>query len=168
MHFVNLDACAFIDKLPVMSNDTHPPSEAVVTVWIRLMRSQQAALMRIERAFRSAKMHPLAWYDALWELDRAGEAGLRPFEIERRVLVAQSNISRLIDRLQAAGLVQRRACEGDGRGQVVCITASGRTMRAQMWSVYAAAIEACVGAHISEADAKALAALLGKLPDGSA
>jgi hypothetical protein len=59
------------------------PSEAVVDAWIALMRAQQTTLLKIERAFREAKLPPHAWYDVLWELERAGAAGLRPFEIER-------------------------------------------------------------------------------------
>src|SRR5215470_14071447 len=102
------------------------PSEVVVHAWIALMRAQQTALLKIERAFRRAELPPLAWYDVLWELDRAGEQGLRPFEIERQILLAQSNISRLIDKLEQQGYVERRPCTEDGRGQHVVITPSGR------------------------------------------
>src|SRR5262245_65152985 len=93
------------------------PSDAVVDAWIALMRAQQMTLLKIERAFREAKLPPHAWYDALWELDRAGGDGLRPFEIEQRLLIAQSNISRLIDRLAQQGYVERQPCQEDGRGQ---------------------------------------------------
>ena len=48
---------------------------SVVDAWIALMRAQQTALLKIERAFRDAELPPLAWYDVLWELDRAGEPG---------------------------------------------------------------------------------------------
>ena len=141
------------------------PSEAVVNAWIALMRAQQTALLRIERAFREAKLPPHAWYDALWELDRAGETGLRPFEIERRMLIAQSNISRLIDRLVAEGYVERRPCEDDGRGQRVVITSSGRSIRKRMWPVYARAITEAIGQRVSEREATSLGNLLTKLID---
>jgi DNA-binding MarR family transcriptional regulator len=141
------------------------PGEAVVDAWIALNRAQQTALSRIERAFRDAKLPPSAWYDVLWELDRAGEAGLRPFEIERRRLIAQSNISRLIDRLAERGCVERCPCEEDGRGQRIVITPRGREMRKRMWPVYARAIHEVVGHRISEREAAKLASLLGKLLD---
>lgn len=139
------------------------PSETVVDAWIALMRAQQTALLKIERAFRDAKLPPHAWYDVLWELDRAGDAGLRPFEIERQVLIAQSNISRLIDRLEEAGYVERQRCEDDGRGQRVVITSSGREMRKRMWPVYGKAITEAVGKHLSEREASTIAALLTRL-----
>ena len=147
---------------------SHRPSEAAVDAWIALMRAQQTALLKIERAFRDAKLPPHAWYDVLWELDRAGEAGLRPFEIERQILIAQSNISRLIDRLEGKGYVERRVCEDDGRGQRVVITSSGREMRKRMWPVYGKAIAAAVGKHLSEREASSVAALLTKLADQGA
>jgi DNA-binding MarR family transcriptional regulator len=141
------------------------PSEAVVDAWIALMRAQQTALLKIERAFRDAKLPPLAWYDILWELDRAGEGGLRPFEIERQMLIAQSNISRLIDRLAEQGHVERRPCEEDGRGQHVVITPAGRELRKRMWPVYSRAISQAVGHRVSEREATSLASLLARLVD---
>jgi DNA-binding MarR family transcriptional regulator len=139
------------------------PSEAVVEAWIALNRAQQAALLKIERAFRDAGLPPSAWYDVLWELERAGEAGLRPFELERRRLIAQSNVSRLIDRLAEQGLVERRPCEEDGRGQRVVLTPRGREMRKRMWPVYARAIQDAVGRRLPEREAATLVSLLGKL-----
>ena len=47
-------------------------SEPSVDAWVGLMRAQQTALLKIERALREAELPPLAWYDLLWELDRAG------------------------------------------------------------------------------------------------
>jgi DNA-binding MarR family transcriptional regulator len=139
------------------------PSDAVVDAWIALNRAQQAALLRIERAFREAKLPPSAWYDVLWELDKAGAAGLRPFELERQRLIAQSNISRLVDRLVEARYVERLRCAEDARGHRVLITPAGREMRKRMWPVYARAIVEAVGRRISEREAESLGRMLGKL-----
>ena len=144
------------------------PSKAVVGAWIRLMRAQQATLLKIERAFRDAGLPPHAWYDALWELDQAGDKGLRPFEIERQMLIAQSNISRLIDRLQAAGHVERHPCEDDARGQFIVITPAGRAMRRRMWPVYAAALNTVIGRRVSDREATRLGGLLDRLIDPDA
>jgi DNA-binding MarR family transcriptional regulator len=148
-----------------MKND---PSKAVVGAWIRLMRAQQAALLKIERAFRDAGLPPHAWYDALWELDQAGDKGLRPFEIERQMLIAQSNISRLIDRLEAAGYVERHPCKDDARGQFIVITPAGKAMRKRMWPVYAAALNAVIGQRVSDREAATLGGLLDRLLDPDA
>jgi DNA-binding MarR family transcriptional regulator len=141
------------------------PSDTVVDAWIALNRAQQTALLKIERSFREAKLPPHAWYDVLWELDRARESGLRPFEIEGRILIAQSNISRLIDRLVERGYVERRPCEEDARGQRVVITPAGQEMRKRMWPVYAKAIREAVGDYLSEPEAATAARLLMRLVD---
>jgi len=143
------------------------PSETVVRAWARLMRAQRLALGAVERALNSAGLPPLGWYDALIELERAGDDGLRPFELERAMLLEQYNLSRLIDRLEKAGYVERRACEDDGRGQIVAITAAGKGVRRRMWPVYAAAIEGAFGRHLSAKQVESLDALLGALIEKS-
>jgi DNA-binding MarR family transcriptional regulator len=138
------------------------PSETVVRAWARLTKAQQRALDSIERALKAAKLPPLAWYDVLLELERAG-GSLRPFELEREMLLAQYNLSRLIDRMQETGYVERRALKEDRRGQAIVITAAGKTLRRRMWAVYGPAIQAAIGDHLSPKQVDTLCALLGAL-----
>jgi DNA-binding MarR family transcriptional regulator len=138
------------------------PSETVVRAWARLIKAQQRALDSIERALKAAKLPPLAWYDVLLELERAG-GSLRPFELEREMLLAQYNLSRLIDRMEEAGYVERRALKEDRRGQAIVITAAGKTLRRRMWSVYGPAIQAAIGDHLSPKQIDTLSALMGVL-----
>jgi DNA-binding MarR family transcriptional regulator len=142
------------------------PSDAVISAWARLVRAQQAVLAAVEAELKDAGFPPLAWYDVLLELSRKGEGkneGLRPFALEQELLLAQYNLSRLLDRLEAAGLIERRTCPDDGRGQIVAITAAGRALVKRMWPTYRAAIARHVGAKLNEAEATRLASLLGKL-----
>lgn len=146
-----------------MPAPTPAPSESVVRAWARLERAHRAAQTTVEGRLKEAGLPTLAWYDALLELERAGAAGLRPFELQREMLFAQYNLSRLVDRLTAAGYVARSASAEDGRGQVLTITREGKAIRKRMWPVYAAAIEETVGRHLSAAEATTLADLLGRL-----
>lgn len=143
------------------------PSEIVERAWARLMKAQRVALASVEHALKSAGLPPLAWYDALLELERAGAPGLRPFELERAMLLEQYNLSRLLDRVEKAGYVERRACEDDGRGQIIAITTAGKAIRRRMWPVYAAAIEDAFGRHLSAKQVEKLDALLGALIEKS-
>jgi DNA-binding MarR family transcriptional regulator len=138
------------------------PNEAVQRAWVRLIRAKQKALASIEQALSKAKLPPLAWYDALLELERAG-GSLRPFELEREMLLAQYNLSRLIDRLEKAGYVERRACAEDRRGHIIAITRAGKAIRRPTWSVYGPAIQAVVGDRLSPTQIDTLNALLGVL-----
>ena len=139
------------------------PPDAVVRAWARLERAHLTAQSTVEARLKKAGLPPLAWYDALLELERADPAGLRPFELQKEMLFAQYNLSRLVDRLEAAGYIARSASEEDGRGQRLTITKSGRAIRRRMWPVYADAITAAVGSRLSESEATTLGDLLGRL-----
>lgn len=139
------------------------PTAATTRAWIGLMRAQRSVLSAIEKDFKAAGLPPFGWYDVLWELVKAEDGRLRPFEIEARTLLAQYNLSRLIDRLEKEGLVRREAFEEDARGCWVVVTEAGRAMRARMWETYGPSITRHVGRRLSEAEASALAALLSRL-----
>jgi DNA-binding MarR family transcriptional regulator len=130
------------------------------------MKAQQLALASVERELKAAGLPPLVWYDVLLEVERAGPEGLRPFELERAMLLAQYNLSRLIDRIERAGFVERRACADDGRGQLVIINERGKAIRRKMWPIYAKAIGATVGQRLSVRQAETLDGLLGLLIEG--
>ena len=156
---VKVDAFAWIGYPACMNGD---PSEAAILAWARLMRSSRHVLGAIEADLKQAGFPPLEWYDALLELKRAPE-GLRPVALESRLLLAQHNVSRLLDRLARAGHVERLRCEKDGRGYDVRITPAGRELLAAMWPVYRAAIQRHVGCRLEEREAATLAELLGRL-----
>jgi len=147
-----------------MSDETSTyPGEAVTRAWINLMRAQRQVLSAIEGELKAAGLPPLGWYDVLLELSRADDGRLRPFEIEERTLLAQYNLSRLVDRLEKEGLVERQSYGEDGRGRWIVITEKGRSLRSRMWSTYSRAIAEHVGAKLGEADAAILGSLLTRL-----
>lgn len=137
-------------------------SDAVTSAWVRLVRARHKVVSAVEADGKAAGLLPMEQYDVLWELERAPE-GRRPYELEERLLFAQYNLSRLIDRMAEAGLVRKASCPEDKRGHVLHITEAGRKARKATWPHYAKAINRHVGAKLSEAEADKLAALLGKL-----
>lgn len=161
MHLsVNLDALASLCYDAVMEKK---PSDAAIRAWARLTRAQQSAMAVIEQRLKVAKLPPLAWYDVLLEVERAGPAGLRPFELEKAMLLAQYNLSRLLSRIEEAGYIARQHCEEDGRGQIITITDAGKVARREIWTVYSTAIEAAVGQHLSDEQADTLSELLERI-----
>jgi DNA-binding MarR family transcriptional regulator len=139
------------------------PSAAAVRAWISLVRVQPLLLSAVQADLKAAGLPPLEWYDVLLELARAPQGRLRPFEIEQRVLLEQYNVSRLLGRLERAGLIAREPCGEDGRGQWVVITAAGQARQREIWQVYGASIRHHVGGRLSDAEAASLADLLAKL-----
>src|ERR1044072_8656808 len=139
------------------------PSDATTRAWTRLRRARARVLGAIEHDLKAAECPPLAWYDVLLELSRSAEGRLRPLEIEKRTLLAQYNLSRLLDRLEKEELLTREPCVDDARGQWVVITAKGRATQARTWKVYAKSIQKHVGEKLDDKAAAALADLLGRL-----
>lgn len=131
------------------------------------MRAQRIVLAAIEQDLKVADLPPLGWYDVLLELSRATDGRLRPFEIEERTLLAQHNLSRLLDRMDKAGLVQREVFAEDGRGRWVIITQAGRAMQAHMWTIYAKALQQHLGSKLDDGQAEQLAGLLAALSQKS-
>jgi DNA-binding MarR family transcriptional regulator len=150
-----------MQKTPATTEST--PSDAATRAWIDLMRTQQKLVDRIEQDLKQAGLPPLGWYDVLLELWRADDGRLRPLEIERRTLLAQYNLSRLLNRLEREGLIEFQAFHDDGRGKWAVITERGQQVREAMWAVYGASIRRHVEAKLSEAEAVKLSALLTKL-----
>jgi len=147
----------------MLQRTENAPSDAATRAWIDLMRTQQTLLARIEQDLKQARLPPLAWYDVLLELWRADGGRLRPQEIERRTLLAQYSLSRLLTRLEREGLIELQAFDDDGRGKLAVITKRGRQVREAMWAVYGASIRRHLEAKLSEAEAVKLSALLAKL-----
>jgi DNA-binding MarR family transcriptional regulator len=137
--------------------------QTTLTAWIGLHRSSTALLAEVETRLKAKGLPPLGWYDVLLELRKAEGQALRPVEIEKRTLLAQYNLSRLIDRLVSAGLVEKNKAELDGRGVLVCLTGKGEQVLEEMWPVYAAAIRTRFEKQLPQEDLADLTRILEKL-----
>ncbi len=138
-------------------------SNEAVTAWARLVRVSQAVLSRVETDLNAAGFPPLSWYDALLELERAKPEGLRPYQLQERMLLAQYNLSRLTDRLKKAGYIEREDCAHDGRGQVLKVTKEGCALLRSMWPAYRQAIVTHFAEKLDAEEMAALALTLRKL-----
>src|SRR2546421_172866 len=134
-----------------MTENTTPSPDAI-KAWARLMRVSRQLVESAEDALKQGGLPSLDWYDVLHELAEAGEGGLRPFQLIERTLFAQYNISRLLARLEADGLVEKLPVADDGRGQTIRVTAKGLEMRRRMWAVYGPSIAELVGAKLGADD----------------
>jgi len=151
-----------VHKSRIVRLMTSDPSKTTVKAWARLVRAQIKVLGGVEADLKQAGFPPLSWYDVLLELRRA-EGGLRPMELESRLLLAQHNVSRLVDRMAAKRLVRKRAAADDGRGHMIGITEVGRDLLRRMWPVYRRAIQRQLGSKLDAAETNRLATLLNKL-----
>jgi DNA-binding MarR family transcriptional regulator len=129
--------------------------------WAVLLSAHAILIERIESALAQADLPPLAWYDALWELEKAG-GRLRMIELARRVVLSKSNVSRLADRLEKAKLVERQDAPDDGRGYDLALTRAGRAMRRKMWPVYETQIQQLFASHLTVDEARVIGEALAR------
>ena len=121
-----------------MSTSTPPAIDTdQLAAWRAFLRAHSTMLRRISRDLDDAGLPPLAWYDVLAALREAPEGRLRQVELAEQVLLSNSGLSRLLDRIEAKGLVERMSCPSDRRAYFVGLTDEGRELLDQMWPVYA-------------------------------
>jgi DNA-binding MarR family transcriptional regulator len=90
------------------------------------MVASVAVTRGMDRDSQAAFGLPLAEHHLLAVLGEAGDAGMRPTDLAEASTLTKSGLTRAVDRLESAGLIERRACPSDGRGQLIVLTANGR------------------------------------------
>ena len=116
---------------------TAPISEDHLAAWRAFLRAHSAMLRRISRDLEEAGLPPLPWYDVLAALRDAPDLRLRQVDLAERVMLSNSGISRLLDRMADGDLIERVACPSDRRSFVIQLTDAGAGLLDQMWPVYA-------------------------------
>ena len=140
-----------------------PASDPRQRAWARMVVAQSLLVERIETAFAAADLPALDWYDLLWVLESSEHGRLRMADLAERAVVSRSNVTRLADRLEKAGLVARMNCPVDGRSTFCVLTDKGRALRARMWTVYRRQIESLFGEHLSAREAEEMAKVFERI-----
>ena len=83
---------------------------------------------RIEAALKCQSGLSMPEYSVLLMTDRAGEAGIRPSVLARKVVFSRSRLTHTMKRLESRDLISRRPCQGDGRGGLVFLTDAGKRL----------------------------------------
>ncbi|MDX1512215.1 MAG: MarR family transcriptional regulator [Gammaproteobacteria bacterium] len=125
--------------------------------WRAFLGAHSRLTQAIERDLEAAGVIPLTWYDVLYALHQAPGRCLRMHELADAVVLSRSGLTRLVDRLHKAGLVQRERCPEDGRGQFAVLSRSGTAALRRAWPVYANSIREHFARLLTPADARRLA-----------
>lgn len=103
-----------------MVNRTVRPSDA----WEALFRAQVSVMRDLREEFTGFGIS-MNEYDVLFNVYRAPKHRLRLRDLNRSVLITQSSVSRLVDRLVDRGFVEKIGDEKDARGTIVALTETG-------------------------------------------
>jgi DNA-binding MarR family transcriptional regulator len=139
--------------------------EPYLGAWRALLGARAALIDRIEEALAAAELPPLSWYDVLHALYLAPERRLRMGELAgKMVAIGRTGLTRLVDRIEDAGLVRREPVAGDRRGSYTVLTEEGEhVLLERMWPVYASEIEDRFAKLLSEDEAELLRETLSRV-----
>jgi DNA-binding MarR family transcriptional regulator len=140
------------------------PDEQLATT-AALLESQTAVAAAIDRlAVEPAGLDP-AMADLLVRLSMAADCGIRGVEIGERCLMTATRVSRLVDRAEADGLVERRPDPTDRRAQQVVLTKEGRAAARRLAPLMSGVLDELVFETLTAEERATLVELLARLRD---
>ena len=101
-------------------------SSRELAAWRGMLETHSALIARLDRELERDHGLPLTSYEVLMYLSDTDNGELRMGELADRLLLSRSGITRLVDRLERQGLVERRRCSDDGRGFNAHLTEAGQ------------------------------------------
>ena len=137
-------------------------SDQHLAAWRTFLKAHATIINRIDHDLALAKLPPLSTYDVLIELYEAPEHRLRMHELAGRVVLSRSGLTRLVDRLEAEGLLMRDRSGTDRRGAYAAITEQGIAALRRTWPVYARGIAKYFAQWLTLEEAQLLESALGR------
>jgi len=120
-----------VTKLQKELKQTKPFASLEEEVILNLARTAEYVMSRGAEVFKTADLTPTQ-YNALRILRGAGDEGLTCGEIGERMVTKDSDITRLLDRLERRGLISRERPETNRRVVLTRITDAGLTLLAEL------------------------------------
>ena len=121
---------------------------------------------RFEKELAEAGLPDLGFFGVLLALDEANEPS-RPRDLLCKVNVTKSGLTRLIDRIEKAGLVERTYCPSDRRGTFLMITDQGRDVLSRMKPVRERVFRESFVDQVDEEDAGTIARVMADVADAT-
>jgi DNA-binding MarR family transcriptional regulator len=138
------------------------PSPERLRAWQLYFESALALIDVLDTELERDTGLPLRWYDVLVHLEDT-PAGLRMNDLAERILYSKSGFTRVVDKLEAAGLVRRVRPEHDRRSVLVLLTNQGRDTMEHARRHHRNGIEQHFSHHLTDTDIKALTRALEKI-----
>lgn len=142
------------------------PPEAQLAAWRAFLRAHATVVDRLDHELQAEQDLPLTWYEVLWQLGQAADDRLRLSDLASRLLLSRSGITRLVDRMVAAGLIERQACPTDRRGAFAALTPAGAERLGRARPVHLRGIDEHFARHLRPDEVDAVRAALERVAAG--
>jgi DNA-binding MarR family transcriptional regulator len=108
------------------ASETRPLTERELRAWRGLLRAHALMVKHLDAELEAAHGLALTSYEVLLHLHQSDEGKMRMCDVAESVLLSRSGLTRLVDRLERDGLVERVSCPDDARGAYARLTDTGR------------------------------------------
>ena len=110
----------------------------------------------LDRAAADAGTLPGTWFDLLAVLESDPDHRARLGDLAEAVLLTRAGLSRLLDRIEAAGLLRREPCAADRRGAWAVLTDAGAEAVRRSLPVMFRTVDERLGRHLPAGAADSL------------
>ncbi|HEX7278837.1 MAG TPA: MarR family transcriptional regulator [Solirubrobacterales bacterium] len=144
---------------PDAKADFDPHREA----WIAITQTHAAVTGRLQEALTAAELPPLPWFEVLATLDRAPEQRLKMGELAEALVITRGGLTKLVDRLIKAGLLERTFCETDRRVSYATLLPAGAELLEEMRPVVRGELAVAFSANLTVEQAEELRVTLERI-----
>jgi DNA-binding MarR family transcriptional regulator len=125
--------------------------------WRGLLRAHACLARRVGAELEHAHHLPMTSYEVLQRLEEAPGGRMRMRDLADQAQLSRSGLTRLCDRLERDGLLERCSCQHDARGAYACLTGAGSERLAEARGTHLAVVRSQFLSHFSEAELTVLA-----------
>ena len=140
-------------------------SSPALTTLARLLAAHAAVTRELSAELVERHGLSLAEYEVLLLLSHAENRRMRRVDLAARVRLSPSGVTRMLDRLERADLVEKASCDADGRVTYAVLTDAGAAKHEKCSRDHLAAAERVLGERLGADEQETLAELLGRLGD---
>ena len=130
--------------------------------WRSLAQTHAAVSGRLQDALTGADLPPLAWFEMLAAIAETG-GKMKMGELAEALVISRGGLTKLVDRLVKAGLIERTFCTTDRRVSYATLLPAGSELLAEMVPVVNAELEVAFAANISIGEAEGLRGTLDRV-----
>src|SRR6476469_3852194 len=97
------------------ARDEAPKQNVHGEAWGSLTRTHAAIVQRLQEMLAASDFPPLPWYEVLAAVSQAPDERMKMGDLAEALVITRGGLTKLVDRLVKAGLLERTFCETDRR-----------------------------------------------------
>jgi DNA-binding MarR family transcriptional regulator len=136
--------------------------------WRGLLRAHACLAKRLDAQLEQAHSLPMSSYEVLHHLQDASGARMRMCDLAEQAQLSRSGLTRMVDRLEREGLLERCSCEHDARGSYACLTDAGHERLEEARVTHLAVVREHFFSRFSEVELSTLADMWERIAPCSA